>query len=274
MSRGGWNSARVVQGTTMKRRKRRAGVWTFLGRKWGCSPEGTADNSPAVHCREHVGTKRVPKGRLNSIPQILLVDFDPVLLQQRQEFLLERFIAMMLLLLADVANERVQLRHAHVERPIFFLPLEKSVFGEDVVNPLGGTALDQLGSLCDRQGGRKRKEQVNRIFDSTDFDGLHFVLPGDAAHERPPSLTQGWRDEFAPLFCAENQMNMIAHVRHAGIQPSLRDSINSNSSPAVNCRAIFVSPYGRSTGIGTPEFPNSIAGQPARRKHDVKLLAS
>src|SRR6185503_15152928 len=176
MSRGGWNSARVVQGTTMKRRKRRAGVWTFLGRKWGCSPEGTADNSPAVHCREHVGTKRVPKGRLNSIPQILLVEFDPVLLQQRQKFL----------------------------------------------------------------------------FDSTDFDGLHFVLPGDAAHERPPSLTQGWRDEFAPLFCAENQMNMIAHVRPAGIQPSLRDSINSNSSPAVNCRAIFVSPYGRSTGIGTP----------------------
>ena len=52
-------------------------------------------------------------------------------------------------------------------------------------------------------------------------------------------------------------MNMIAHVRHAGIQPSLRDSINSKSSPAVNCRAIFVSPYGRSTGIGTPECPNS-----------------
>ena len=74
-----------------------------------------------------MGTKRVPKGRLNSIPQILLVEFDPVLLQQRQELLLERHIAMMLLLLADVANERVQLRHAHVERPIFFLPLEKSV---------------------------------------------------------------------------------------------------------------------------------------------------
>src|SRR4029434_2415291 len=66
----------------------RTGVWTFLGRKRGCSPEGTADNSPAVHCRAHVGTKRVPKGRLNSIPQILLVEFDPVLLQQRQEFLL------------------------------------------------------------------------------------------------------------------------------------------------------------------------------------------
>ena len=74
------------------------------------------------------------------------------------------------------------------------------------------------------------------IFDSTDFDGLHFVLAGDAAHERPQSLTQGWGDEFAPFFCAENQMNMITHVRHTGIQPSLRDSINSDSSPAVNCR--------------------------------------
>jgi len=100
------------------------------------------------------------------------------------------------------------------------------------------------------------------IFDSTDFDGLHSVLAGDAAHERPQSLTQDWRDEFAPFLCAENQMNRIAHVRHAGIQPSLRDSINPNSSPAVNCRAIFVSPSGRSTGIWTPECPNSSAGGP------------
>jgi hypothetical protein len=124
-----------------------------LGRKWGRSPDGTADNSPAVHCREHVGTKRVPKGRLNSIPQIPPVE-----------------------------------------------------------------------------------------------------------HERPQSLTQSWRDEFAPFFCAENQMNRIAHVRHADLQPSLRDSINSNSSPAVNCGANFISPSGRSTGIGTPECPNSSAG--------------
>jgi len=43
------------------------------------------------------------------------------------------------------------------------------------------------------------------IFDSTDFDGLYFVLLGDAAHERPQSLTQGCRDEFAPLFCAETK---------------------------------------------------------------------
>src|SRR6185503_135373 len=126
-------------------------------------------------------------------------------------------------------------------------------------------------SPCDRQGRRKRKEQVNMIFDSTDFDGLHFVLPSDAAHERPQSLTQGWRDEFTPLFCAENQMNRIAHVRYAGIQPSLRDSINSNSSPAVNCRAIFVSPYGRSTGIGTPECPNSRPGaKPQVRNRKTK----
>jgi len=165
-----------------------AGVWTFFGRKLGRSPEGTADNSQAVHCREHVGTNRVPKGRLNSIPQ-------------------------------------------------------------------------------------------NMIFDSTDFDSLHFVLAGDAAHERPQSLTQNWRDEFAPFFRAENQMNRIAHVRHAGIQPSLRDSINSNSSPAVNCRAIFVSPSGRSTGIGTPEFPDSrrgiyTAGTPALQIGDWKFQGS
>ena len=113
---------------------------------------------------------------------------------------------------------------------------------------------------------------MNRIFDSTAFDGLHFVLPGDAAHERPQSLTQGWRDEFAPLFCAENQMNMIAHVRPAGIQPSLRDSINSNSSPAVNCRAIFVSPYGRSTGIGTPECPNSTLTLPDAKLDKLAII--
>ena len=122
----------------------------FSGGNGRCSPEGTADNSPAVHCRGPDGENPVPKGRLNSVPQIPLGELDLVLLQQHQEFLLERHFAMMLLLIADVANECVQLRHAHVERSVFFLPLEESVFREGVVNPFGGAALDQLGSIRDR----------------------------------------------------------------------------------------------------------------------------
>ena len=87
----------------------------------------------------------VPKGRLNSIPQMPLVEFDPVLLKQYNKFLLERHFPTMLLLIVHTADERVQLRHAHVDKRIFFLPLKKPVFREGVVNPHGGPALDQLG---------------------------------------------------------------------------------------------------------------------------------
>ena len=57
---------------------------------------------------------------------------------------------------------------------------------------------------------------MNMVFDSSDFDGLHLVLPGDTAHESPQPLTQRGGDKFASLFCAENQMNVIADVRHVG----------------------------------------------------------
>jgi hypothetical protein len=68
-------------------------------------------------------------------------------------------------------------------------------------------------------------------------------------------------------------MNRIAHVRHANIQLSLRDSINSNSSPAVNCRAIFVSPSGRSMGIGSAGQHARLYGRRGARRYAQHIRA-
>ena len=77
-------------------------------------PEG---ERPAVYWRVYIAKFRVPKGRLNSIPQITFVKFDAVFFQQREEFLLERHCPVMLLLVANVTNEGIQLRHTiHTRR--------------------------------------------------------------------------------------------------------------------------------------------------------------
>ena len=59
------------------------------------------------------------------------------------------------------------------------------------------------------------------------LDGFHSVLPGDAAQEGPESVAQFRCDQRPALLGAKNAMEIGTHVRHALIQPSLRDSGNA-----------------------------------------------
>ncbi|MDB6020692.1 MAG: hypothetical protein JWQ04_549 [Pedosphaera sp.] len=74
-----------------------------------------------------------------------------MLLEQRQKLLLKRSGLMMPFLVLDVSDDQIQLRHAHAEAPILFLPRKEAVFGEGFMHPLGGAALDQLHGLGRRQ---------------------------------------------------------------------------------------------------------------------------
>jgi hypothetical protein len=71
----------------------------------------------------------------------------------------------------------------------------------------------------------------------------------------------------------------LKSVPPAGIQPTLRDSINTDSFPAVNCRAIFSSPAGRATGTDTrnvqtraPTFLPASARGPVEADKNVRAL--
>ena len=46
------------------------------------------------------------------------------------------------------------------------------------------------------------------VFHAADLNGLHFVLPGDAAEERPEPFAQFRRDERTAFLGAENTMKI------------------------------------------------------------------
>ena len=76
-----------------------------------------------------------PGGTAKSIPQKLWVKGNLVLFKQSQKLLLKRQPAMMLFLILDVMDYRIELREAHAKRTIFLLPIEKQVLGEVIMHP-------------------------------------------------------------------------------------------------------------------------------------------
>jgi hypothetical protein len=116
----------------------------------------------------------------------------------------------MLRLFANVFNDLFQLRSAHAERAVFLPPSEQAMLWKRLVNPFRRTAFDQLHRLRHGHRGRQREQNVKVVFHAADFDGLHLVLPRDAAEERPEAFAQFRRDERAAFFCAENAMNIRA----------------------------------------------------------------
>ena len=79
-----------------------------------------------------------------------------------------------------------------------------------------GTA--EIGPQLQRLGNREirgpREQDVDVVRHAPNLDGIHSVLPGDAAQEGPESLAQRWRDQGPTLFGAEDAMEMGADVRH------------------------------------------------------------
>ena len=75
-----------------------------------------------------------------SVPQVLWIIFDLMLLQKREELVLIRTLTMVFGLAVNVNNRVVSLRDPDTERTVPFLPCEMAVRGERVVDPLGGAA--------------------------------------------------------------------------------------------------------------------------------------
>ena len=74
---------------------------------------------------------------------------------------------------------------------------------------------------------------MDMIDHTTDFDGLHLVLPGNATKEWPEPFCQCWGDQRTTFFRAEDAVMVGTDVGHADIQPSLRDLGNTKLDPGV-----------------------------------------
>lgn len=150
-----------------------------------------------------------------------------MLFEKIQILLLKGFLSMVCFLVVDVGDGFVQLRHADRERAVTFLPREIPLVGKRFMNPQRRTTLDQLYSLCQRNGGRQRKQNMHMVIRPTDGHGLHLVFASDAAKVSPKPRSDFGCDETLPLFGAENVMDVTTDIgvgHAAGLsQPSLRD---------------------------------------------------
>jgi len=75
-------------------------------------------------------------------PQIFGIGLDPMLLQEREEFILKGAASMMLSLRIDISGSLRLLRNSYRERAITLLP--RKITAACVIHPLGGAAFRQL----------------------------------------------------------------------------------------------------------------------------------
>jgi hypothetical protein len=159
-------------------------------------------------------TKRIssPKGTVESFPQISVVVFDSMFLQQREELFLETHFTMMLFLSFDVIDDSIQLRNAGTEGAILGLPGKETLIGKCFMHPFRGASLDQLHGFGDRHGRRQGEQEMNVIGDTADGQGFHFVLASDAAQIRPEAIPKLRGNERLPLLRAENAVKIGTDV--------------------------------------------------------------
>jgi hypothetical protein len=111
---------------------------------------------------------------------------DAVLFQERQKFLLEIALAMMLGLPLNVCDRVAFLRHTDGKRALSILPGE--VCFEFLVHPMGRRAFHELHRLRKRHGCRQRQEHVHMVFRSADYESFEAILAGYAAKKFPKLL--------------------------------------------------------------------------------------
>jgi hypothetical protein len=140
-----------------------------------------------------------------------------VFLKQRPILLLERHLAMMLFLIADIFRHDCSIRNTHTERAKSFLPGEAaSVF----VHPFGRVRFEKLNGLGQRNGWRQVKKNMRVIRHAVDGDRGHFLIAADACQVGPEFRLDIFGYGGLTIFCAEYEMNMIfdERMRH-GMPP-------------------------------------------------------
>src|SRR5262245_47732573 len=102
-------------------------------------------------------------GWTRSCPKVLLVEFDPVLDEQRPELVLKCQFPVMLLLVQDVGLDGRQRRVAHRERPVPSLPPEILRVRKRVMDPTGRAGLEFAQEIGQRDVLAKSDQRVHMV---------------------------------------------------------------------------------------------------------------
>ena len=94
---------------------------------------------------------------MGALPEIFLIVFHPVFLEERHVFLLKSFDPMMQNLIRDVILNRLAIGHAHGEGSVSRLPTE-IFYADRFVDPARGG----LFYILDERSQRMRRPQTNQ----------------------------------------------------------------------------------------------------------------
>src|SRR5262245_60433371 len=150
---------------------------------------------------------------LRSVPQILLVELDPVLAQERPELVLERQAPVVFLLVRDVGLDHLQPGVTHRERPVPGLPREARVRRVCVVDP---PRRPRLQLAKERGQGRllpEGDEQVHVVGGAPDQHGYAPLPADDAAEVLPQAWPHLEGNDRAAVLGAKDEVVMQAGVR-------------------------------------------------------------
>src|SRR5260370_10131611 len=89
--------------------------------------------------------------------------------------------AVMFFLRLNVSNCVLNARHSNAESSVSFLPLECSLVGKCLVDPLRRVSFEELNGLRNRERRRNRQQRMHMIFDSANGQCFHFVFSRDTA---------------------------------------------------------------------------------------------
>src|SRR6266516_3393765 len=109
------------------------------------------------------------------------------------------------------------------------------------------------------------------VWHTADFNGLHSILPGDAAQKWPEPVAQRRRDCGLACFRAEHAMEIGAHVRHA-VHSAVPSGLMQYgiALPTLKRWAILSSPSGtqKPLSFGGRQKSNRIAEKPSARRSE------
>ena len=158
-----------------------SGIWSAVGAARACSGEGE-----------------------------FWVEGDVVFFQQGEEFGVEGHFIVMGWLILDVAEDGGDLRGAHAEGGVAFLPRKFVASG---VGPAAGIGFDGQDGFGEREGLRKLDQEMDVVGGAADGVGEDSVIFADAGDVGPEvGSLKSMRDGFAAVFGGEDDVQGVLGV--------------------------------------------------------------
>jgi hypothetical protein len=164
---------------------------------WGVAP-GTGPCSP-----QGLKARPIPI----SIPQILLVAFQPILLEKRAKLLLKTLRAVMRLLCIDVTNQFIQIRRPNRKHTISPLPRELRQCRRLSLEPFRRRRFELLHQLRCRRRARQTNRKVNMVRNAADAIALAFGVTGNGSKIGVKGRTQSNIQDRCTIFRTKDHMN-------------------------------------------------------------------